>query len=46
MKITDPYQPTIDPSAFSTRIDNPYLPLTAGTRTISEATTRHAVNLW
>ena len=39
MKITDPYQPTIDPSAFSTRIDNPYLPLTPGTRTISEATT-------
>ena len=39
MQITDPYQPTIDPSAFSTRIDNPYLPLTPGTRTISEATT-------
>ena len=39
MKITDPYSPTIDPSAFSTRIDNPYLPLTPGTRTISEATT-------
>ena len=39
MTITDPYQPTIDPSAFSTRIDNPYLPFTSGTRTISEATT-------
>ena len=39
MKITDPYQPTIDPAAFSTRIDNPYLPLAPGTRTISEATT-------
>ena len=39
MKITDPYSPTIDPSAFSTTIDNPYLPLAPGTRTISEATT-------
>jgi hypothetical protein len=39
MKITDPYSPTIDSSAFSTRIDNPYLPFTPGTRTISEATT-------
>ena len=39
MKITDPYSPTIDPSAFSTRIDNPYLPFTPGTRTIAEATT-------
>ena len=39
MKITDPYSPTIDPSAFSTTIDNPYLPFTPGTRTIYEATT-------
>ena len=39
MKITEPYSPTIDPSAFSTKIDNPYFPLTPGTRTIYEAAT-------
>jgi hypothetical protein len=38
-KITDPYSPTIDPSAFTTTIDNPYVPLTPGTRTIYEADT-------
>lgn len=36
-KITDPYSPTIDPSAFSTTINNPYFPLTPGTRTIYQA---------
>lgn len=39
MKITDPYSPTIDPSAFTTTINNPYFPLTPGTRTIYEADT-------
>jgi hypothetical protein len=39
LKITEPYSPAIDPSAFSTTIDNPYLPLVAGTRTIYEADT-------
>jgi hypothetical protein len=39
LKITDPYSPTIDPAAFSTAIDNPYLPLTPGTRTIYDADT-------
>jgi len=39
MKITDPYSPTIVPSVFTTKIDNPYFPLTPGTRTISEAAT-------
>ena len=39
MKIADPYSPTIDPSAFTTKVDNPYFPLTPGTRTIYEATT-------
>lgn len=39
MKIHDPYQPVIDPAAFSTTIDNPYLPMTPGTRTIYEADT-------
>jgi hypothetical protein len=39
MKITDPYSPTIDPSAFATTIDNPYFPLTPGTRTFYEADT-------
>ena len=34
MKITDPYSPTIDPAAFSATIDNPYLPMVPGTRTI------------
>jgi len=38
-KITEPYSPTIDPSAFSTTINNPYFPLTPGTRTIYEAAT-------
>ncbi|BDX29491.1 hypothetical protein TUM20985_00380 [Mycobacterium antarcticum] len=37
--IADPYAPTIDPSAFSTTVDNPYFPLVPGTRTISEAAT-------
>ena len=40
MKITDPYSPTIEPSNFTTKIDNPYFPLTLGTRTIYEATTQ------
>jgi len=39
MKIHDPYQPVIDPAAFTTSIDNPYLPMTPGTRTIYEADT-------
>src|SRR5262245_47003223 len=39
MKITDPYSPTIDPTAFSATIDNPYLPMVPGTRTIYEAHT-------
>ena len=39
LKITDPYSPTIEPSAFTTTIDNPYFPLTPGTRTIYEAAT-------
>ena len=39
MKITDPYSPTIDPAAFSATIDNPYLPMVPGTRTIYEAHT-------
>ena len=38
-KITDPYSPTIDAAAFSTTIDNPYFPMTPGTRTIYEAHT-------
>src|SRR4051812_47849409 len=32
MKITDPYSPTIDPSAFSSTVNNLYFPLTPGTR--------------
>ena len=40
MKITDPYAPTIVPSAFTTKVDNPYFPLTPGTRMISEAATQ------
>jgi len=40
MKITDPYSPTIVPSAFTTKVDNPYFPLTPGTRMISEAATQ------
>ena len=39
MKITDPYSPKIDPSAFSTTVDNPYFPLVPGTRTIYESHT-------
>ena len=39
MKITDPYSPKIDPAAFSTTIDNPYFPMTPGTRTIYQANT-------
>ena len=39
MKITDPYSPTIDPAAFSATIDNAYLPMVPGTRTIYEAHT-------
>ena len=38
-KITPTYAPTIDASAFSTTIDNPYFPLTPGTRAIYEAAT-------
>lgn len=37
--IAEPYAPTIEPSAFSTTIDNPYFPLVPGTRLISEAVT-------
>jgi hypothetical protein len=40
MKITDPYSPTIEPSAFTTTIGNPYFLLTPGTRTIYEAATK------
>jgi hypothetical protein len=39
MTIADPYSPTIEPSAFTTKVDNPYFPLTPGTRTIYEAAT-------
>ena len=39
MKITDPYSPNIDPAAFSTTIDNSFLPMVPGTRTIYEART-------
>ena len=39
MKITDPYSPKIDPAAFTTTIDNPYFPMTPGTRTIYQANT-------
>ena len=39
MKIADPYSPKIDPAAFSTTIDNPYFPMTPGTRTIYQANT-------
>jgi hypothetical protein len=39
MRIVDPYSPTIDPSAFSATIDNPYLPLIPGTRSIAETAT-------
>jgi len=39
MKITDPYSPKIDPAAFSATIDNPYFPMTPGTRTIYQANT-------
>ena len=39
MKIADPYSPKIDPAVFSTTIDNPYLPMTPGTRTIYQANT-------
>jgi hypothetical protein len=34
-----PLPPVIDPASFSTKIDNPYLPLTPGTRMIYEADT-------
>jgi hypothetical protein len=40
MKITQPYSPTIEPSVFTTKIDNPYFPLAPGTRTIYEANTK------
>src|SRR6476620_8423230 len=39
MKITDPYSPKIDPAAFSTTIDNSFLPMVPGTRTIYQART-------
>src|SRR6476620_12338581 len=39
MKITDPYSPKIDPAAFSTTIDNSFLPMIPGTRTIYQART-------
>ena len=35
----EPHAPDIDPAAFSTKIDNPYLPLTPGPRIIYEADT-------
>lgn len=38
-RIVDPYTPFVDPAAFSTTIDNPYLPLTPGTRIIYQADT-------
>src|ERR1700742_572046 len=40
LKITDPYSPSVDLQTFTTKIDNPYFPLTPGTRTIYEATTQ------
>lgn len=39
MKMTDPYSPKIVPAAFSTTIDNPYFPLTPGTRSTYQAHT-------
>lgn len=33
------YSPKIDPADFSTKIDNPYMPLTPGTRMVYEGTT-------
>jgi hypothetical protein len=39
MRITDPYSPPIDPTAFSTTIDNPYLSMVPGSRTIFESHT-------
>lgn len=39
MTITDHYEPQIDPSKFSTTIDNPYLPLIPGTRIVYDADT-------
>ena len=39
LKIADPYFPKIDPAAFSTTIDNAFMPLTPGTRTTYEADT-------
>ncbi|ORA21785.1 hypothetical protein [Mycobacterium aquaticum] len=39
LTIADPYQPRIDPAAFTTTIDNPYFPLVPGTRIIYEADT-------
>jgi hypothetical protein len=39
MKISAPYAPAIDPAAFSTTIDNPFMPLTPGTRMIYESDT-------
>jgi hypothetical protein len=43
MKITDPYSPKIDPASFSTTIDNSFLPMVPGTRTIYEARTPDGV---
>jgi hypothetical protein len=37
LTISTPYAPMIDPAAFTTRVDNPYLPLIPGTRTIYQA---------
>ncbi len=39
LTIPDPYAPKIDPATFSTTIDNPYLPMVPGSRTIYEADT-------
>jgi hypothetical protein len=39
LTITDPYLPTIDPTAFTTTIDNLYLPLVPGSRIIYDANT-------
>src|SRR4051794_31926787 len=34
-----PYRPHIDPAAFTTAVDNPYLPLRPGTRWVYEGRT-------
>ena len=39
----DPYEPDIDPSRFTTEIDNPYLPFTPGRRWVYEGETEDGV---